>query len=140
MLAAAVPVDDAPGPHAMLPGDFRGRGGDHAAMVAKVAGLLTDPARRARAPMGARPGNSDGRRLRPGQRTPTCAGSPDREGCNEAAPLHMSDPLIAAGRLFSAVSHSFIYQSTLDRTEPQCSMASRSSYGELCVPKSSPAW
>jgi len=47
MLAAAVPVIayDAPGPHAMLPGDFRVEVGDHAAMAAKVAGLLTDPVR-----------------------------------------------------------------------------------------------
>ena len=47
MLAAAVPVIayDAPGPHAMLPGDFRVGVGDDDGMAAKVAGLLADPAR-----------------------------------------------------------------------------------------------
>ena len=47
MLAAAVPVIayDAPGPHAMLPVDFRVGVGDEAEMAAKVADLLADPAR-----------------------------------------------------------------------------------------------
>ena len=54
MLAAAVPVIayDAPGPHVMLPGEFRVEVGDHAAMAAKVAGLLTDPVRLRGASMG----------------------------------------------------------------------------------------
>ncbi|MBV8129443.1 MAG: glycosyltransferase family 4 protein [Planctomycetaceae bacterium] len=47
MLAAAVPVIayDAPGPHAMLPADFRVEVGDDAEMAARVVGLLSDPAR-----------------------------------------------------------------------------------------------
>jgi len=57
-----------------------------------------------------------------------------------SALVHLGSP-ITAGRLFSAVRHSFICQSTPYRTGPgQCWMASRSSYGDLCVPKSSPAW
>ena len=58
MLAAAVPVIayDSPGPHVMLPGDYRVGVGDDDGMAAKVAGLLADPARLLRGPsMGARP-------------------------------------------------------------------------------------
>ena len=47
MLAAAVPVIayDSPGPHVMLPGDYRVEVGDDDGMAVKVAGLLGDPAR-----------------------------------------------------------------------------------------------
>ncbi len=47
MLAAAVPVIayDSPGPHVMLPGDYRVGVGDDDGMAAKVADLLADPAR-----------------------------------------------------------------------------------------------
>jgi glycosyltransferase involved in cell wall biosynthesis len=46
MLAAAVPVIayDVPGPHSMLPADFRVEVGDDAEMAVKVAALLSDPA------------------------------------------------------------------------------------------------
>ena len=58
MLAAAVPVIayDVPGPHVMLPPEYRVPVGAVGDMADRVCGLLTDPDRLRGPPVGTRPG------------------------------------------------------------------------------------